>query len=150
MKRGFDERQQQQAAKIGSVSFLVMFLLCPVVILVQMLFLESTLTGVAGETLIMLAGGATYLISSSRNGVFAGSRENPMRKNLIISLVCSGIFSLLYGYLISRKVSSPVNISRYAAFFFIGVSILCFAVLTGLDWLSKRVEKKQEEKYSDS
>lgn len=148
MKKKFDERQEQQINQIGTISFLVMFLACPVVILFQMVFLDISISDVIGETVIMLAGGVVYLAGSMKSGIWTGSGNKSVWKNVIESVVFSGIFTLLYAVIIGKKAGSH-DITKYVALFFIGITVLCFVVLTALEWFSRRQEKRQEDKYSD-
>ncbi|MDO4274177.1 MAG: hypothetical protein Q4D16_10935 [Eubacteriales bacterium] len=148
-KRGLDERQEQVAAKIGALSFYVMFGVCLLVILGELIW-KGNLESVIGETIVFVAGGITCLIGCIRNGIWNNTgKDMTIGQNLLESVICSGIFSVLYALILSRKVGDSVNVGKYAVFFFIGIFILCFICLMVLGKLARSRKEKQEEKYSD-
>lgn len=56
MKQKLDERQMQEAAKIASISFYVMYGVCALAIILQ-LIVTGRLENVIGETAVIAAGG---------------------------------------------------------------------------------------------
>lgn len=150
MKQFFDERQTQTSEHLGTISFYVIFLVSVAVILVQLVFFSSPLQNVLGETVAVLAGGLMYLGGCIKNGLWTpGKAKSSWLENFILSLVCSGIFSIFYGFAISRKVSTNTAVGKSVCFFFMGISILGFVVTTLLAAGARKQERKQEEKYSD-
>lgn len=154
MKQNLDERQNQVAGKIGSISFVVMYLLCVMTIIIQLVFVNGTLLTVLGETIILLAGGGTYLVGAIKNGFFDSvmPMENSRRRtqmNCIESISISLVFSILYGIFIWKRASGSIDIEKYVVAFFVGIAILCFLVLTIMDLISKASRKKEEKKYDE-
>lgn len=150
MKQSFDERQKQTLEHIGSNGFYVIFLALTAAILIQLGFFSTPLKNILGETVALLIGGFVYLGSCIKNGLWnpaksAGSWQN----NLIVSLVCSGIFSVFYGLSISQKAGANAPVGKYVCLFFTGIFLLGFLVTTLLSLGAKKREQKQERKYSD-
>ena len=150
MKQFFDERQTQTAEHLGTISFYVIFLVSITAILIQLTFFSAPLQNVLGETAAVLTGGLVYLSGCIKNGLWSSDKtKSSWRENLILSLVCSGIFSIFYGFAISRKASADTAIGKYVCFFFIGITLISFIVTTLLGAGARKQERKQEEKYSD-
>lgn len=63
MKQKLDERQIQEATKIASISFYVMYGVCALAIILQ-LIVTGRLENVIGETAVIAAGGIVYLSGS--------------------------------------------------------------------------------------
>ena len=144
-----DERQELAANKIGMISFRVMFVLCPVIIVAEMLW-KGNLELVIGETIVFLAGGIICLAGNIRNGSWTKSgNQMSIFQNLLLSATCSGIFSVIYALVISRKVNGIVSIARVVVLFFIGITVLCFAVLTVMGKAAQSKKEAQEKKYMD-
>lgn len=145
----FDERQQQTAGRVGTVSFMVMFFVCVAVIIVQLTVGESLMM-VAGETAALLAGGITCLVGYVRNGLWTGKAgKMSIWQEFFLSILFSGTFSVLYAFVLGRKVSSDVHIGRYVIYFFVGITVLCFLCLVLLNTVAGRRQKRQEQKYED-
>ncbi|WP_418714923.1 DUF6773 family protein [Blautia hydrogenotrophica] len=116
-KNGLDERQEQITAKAGALGFYVMFLTAVFVILVQLLW-NGSIENVIGETLILIAGGVTCLVGYVKNGIWTNNQSSmSVWQNLLGSVVCSGIFSVLYGIVIRKKAGPDVEIAGYVALF---------------------------------
>lgn len=148
-KSGLDERQEQLMAKTGALSFYVMFAVCMLVIIVELIW-KGSLENVIGETIVFAAGGITCLAGCIKNGIWNKTgKDMTIGENLLESVICSGIFSVLYAMALSRKVGDNVSIGKYVVFFFIGISILCFICLLVLGKLARSRKEKQEEKYSE-
>ena len=95
MKQFFDERQTQTAEHLGTISFYVIFLVSITAILIQLTFFSAPLQNVLGETAAVLTGGLVYLSGCIKNGLWSSDKtKSSWRENLILSLVCSGIFSI--------------------------------------------------------
>ena len=148
-KNGLDERQEQITAKAGALGFYVMFLTAVFVILVQLLW-NGSIENVIGETLILIAGGVTCLVGYVKNGIWTNNQSSmSVWQNLLGSVVCSGIFSVLYGIVIRKKAGPDVEIAGYVAAYFLGVTALCFICLALLGRTARKKRKKQEAKYLD-
>ena len=94
-KRILDERQAQITANIGTYSFYVMFFLCAALILVE-LFWHGTLENILGETILLLAGGATCLGGYLKNGLWPKKCRQGILSNLLTSTLCASLFTIFY------------------------------------------------------
>lgn len=149
MKNELDERQNQIVDKVGKISFLVMFWVCAAVIIGEM-FWKGSIENVAGETVIFLAGGITYLIGSIKNGIWSRqNRKMSIGQIFMGSVICSGIFSVIYAVLISQKAAGSEAVMKYTGFFFIGITALSFLCLYIMGKITEAQNRKQEEKYSE-
>ena len=149
MKKQLDERQQAAMDRVGARSFSSMFFLGIAVIAVQLVW-TGRLEFVLGETLLVLLGGGLYIGGSIRNGCWTKSGE-PMTvlQNQLLSAVCSGIFTIPYALIISKKAAE----GAFAAWpwlvllFFVCVWQLGFGVLTILGKSAQKKKEQQEKKY---
>lgn len=148
-KQHYDERQEQLLRKAGTAGFSVMFFLCPIIIITELLW-RGRLEFVLGETVIFLAGGIVCIAVCMKNGIWSKSgKKAPVWQNLLYSLVFSGLFTFFYAIIISKKASENVNIAKYAVLFFIFIFLLGFLCLSVINLLIERKNKRDEEKYSD-
>lgn len=145
MKRGLDERQAQVMAKIGAYSSYVMFFVSVAVIVAEVIWM-GTFQAVIGETVIFLAGGLTSLAGCIKNGIWAKSGgDMGAGQSLLLSVVCSGIFSVFYAAALYRKTGGDVV--RHALLFFLGIGLLGFICLQILGRVAQKRRKEQENKY---
>ena len=87
-----DKRKQQST---WNHQFYVIFLVSITAILIQLTFFSAPLQNVLGETAAVLTGGLVYLSGCIKNGLWSSDKtKSSWRENLILSLVCSGIFSI--------------------------------------------------------
>lgn len=150
MKHYLDERQEQVVNRIGAMAFYVMFFTCAITIIVQMVFLNSGLSSVAGETVALLGGGVVYLAASAKKGVFLQKGKTlTWKENFIFSIICAGISSALFGIAINGKAGPAVSIGKYIGMFFVGISVLGFAVLTIIAKCSECSRTMNGKKYED-
>lgn len=148
-KHKLDERQEQVTAKVGALSFYVMFFACAIVIIGELVW-KGSLENVLGETIVLLSGGITCLWGFVRNGIWTSNNmKMTVGQRLLGSIVCSGIFSVFYAFLLTGRVSNGVNITKYVVLFFVGISVLCFICLTVFQIAAKRKAREQEQKYSE-
>ena len=92
----YNELEKRRVAKAGNLSFSIMFLVCAVTIVAQML-MTGKLSLIIGETVILFAGGLIYIFCVVKNGAWNGTMtKNIPKKDLMISLVCVGIFSIRF------------------------------------------------------
>lgn len=144
-----DERQEQVLAKVGALSFYVMFFVCTAVIIVELLY-KGSLENVIGETIVFAAGGVTCLVGSLKNGIWTkNSSHMTVGQNLLGSVICSGIFSIFYAFLINRKASESVNILKYVGIFFVGIAVVCFIVLCIMGKIAQVRKENEENRYSE-
>ncbi len=148
-KSGLDERQEWVAFRIGTYSFYVMFVVCMIVIIAELIW-KGDLGNVLGETIIFVAGGGSFLIGCIKSGMWTktGWKMSTLQ-NLLGGIIFSGIFTAFYAVALSRKLSGNVNITKYVILFFLGISVLCFVCLEILGRLAQSKKEKQERKYSE-
>lgn len=133
----YNELVKQRAVRIGNISFCIMFLICAMTIIVQML-MTGNLSLIIGETVVLLAGGLIYIFFIVTSGAWNGSvvKSTP-KKDFIISLICVGIFSIVF-YLLLKKHTAESQAIGIAICFFIVLSAISYALLRGLSYLSQR------------
>lgn len=140
----YNELEKRRAAKAGSLSFVIMFLVCAVTIVAQML-ITGNLSLIIGETVILLAGGLIYIFSVVKNGAWNGAMmKSTPKKDLIVSLICVGIFSILFFLILKKNVATTQAIG-IAVGFFIVLSIISYFMLRGLACLSQRKSDKLKD-----
>ena len=148
-KAGLDERQQQIVDRTGTISCYIMLGVALVAILGQLLW-TGEVTAVLGETVIFLTGGIAYLVGNIRNGIWdMGGKKRSNFRNILESVLFSGIFTVLFAIVIMGKAKEEAEIAYFAVLFFFGISLLCFFSLTFLEKAAERRKAKQEQKYTD-
>lgn len=133
----YNELKKQRTAKIGSVSFMIMFLLCAATIVVQML-MTGNLSLVIGESIILFIGGLVYLISIVMSGLW---QESTPKKDFMISIAMAGTFSVILCLLIRAKTDSP-GVMGVVICFFLLISAVSYALLRGFASLSRKKSDK--------
>lgn len=137
----YNELEKQRAAKAGNLSFGIMFLVCAVTIVVQML-MTGNLSLIIGETVILFAGGLIYIFTVVKSGAWDGAiTKSSPRKDLIISLICVGIFSIIFFLILSRNLALSRTIGISVCFFIV-LSIISWILLRGIFHLSKKTSDK--------
>ncbi len=141
----YNELERRRAAKAGNLSFSIMFLVCAVTIVVQML-MEGSFPMIIGETAVLFTGGLVYIFFIVKNGAWnvAMPKSTP-KKDLVISLVCAGVFSIVF-YLIIKKNAAVLQAVGLSVCFFAVLSALSYVLLRGLSCLSKRNSDKLEDR----
>ena len=147
MKQKLDERQMQEATKIASISFYVMYGVCALAIILQ-LIVTGRLENVIGETAVIAAGGIVYLSDSVKKGLSRENSPSPLR-SLFESTVFSALFTVFYVFAIRRKAGPEAEISTAVLLFFTGITVLCFFTLRLMNFMTERKHRQQEQKYSD-
>lgn len=148
MKEKYDERQEQIANQIGTWSFRLMFGICTVVIVAEFMW-KGNLELVAGETIVLVTGGAVSLAGAVKRGIWTGAEKKmTMGQNLIMSILFSVIFSAFYAVAISRRAGADAA-GRAVPVFFFGVTVLGFIVLSVMGYFADRQRERQEQKYDD-
>lgn len=140
----YNELERRRAAKAGSLSFSIMFLVCAAAIVMQML-MDGSFSLIMGETAALSAGGAVYIFFAVKNGAWNGSviKSTP-KKDFMISLICVGIFSIVF-YLIMWKHVAALQAAGLSVCFFAILSAVSYVLLRGLACFSQ----KQSDKWKD-
>lgn len=137
----YNELEKQRATKAGSFSFVIMFLVCVVTIVMQM-FMTENFSLIIGETVIMLSGGLIYIFCVVKNGAWNGAMmKSAPKKDLIVSILCAGIFGILFFLILKKNVATPQAIG-IAVCFFIVLSSISYFLLRGLAYLSQKKSDK--------
>lgn len=140
----YNELEKQRAARSGNISFCIMFLICAMTIIVQML-MTGNLSLIIGETIVLLTGGLIYIFFIVTNGAWNGSLgKSTPKKDFIVSVICVGIFSIVF-YLLLKKHTTGAQAGGIAVCFFIVLSAISYALLRGLSYLSQRRSDKLKE-----
>lgn len=150
MRKGrLDERQERVVEGIGSLSFMVMFMMCAIVITGELIW-GGNIKSVAGETVVLAAGGAVYLAGTIKNGIWTKSgRRMSMGQKALLSIIFAGVFSVFYVLIISRKAVGNAGVEKIAGIFFIGIAVLCFLCLWGLEKLAWNRQEKEEKRCGE-
>lgn len=145
----YSELEKEKAARSGSTAFGVMFAVCAVMILVQMV-ITGNLSAIAGETVTLLIGGAVYIGIMLHNGIWqTGSRfKSTPSKDALVSVVCSGVFSVVFGLYLIQSGADTSQVMRIVLVFFAGITVLCFAVLRILAFFNSK--RKGRENFSET
>lgn len=139
----YNRMEREKTAKAGGVAFGVTFLVCAAAIVIQ-LIVTGTLPIVLGETATLLAGGIAYIALMVRGGVWdsVAGPGNILLNDALVSVVCSGIFTVLLVILYIRLGADTEQIVHMAVIFFAGITVLCFAVLKVLAYGSRKRKDK--------
>lgn len=140
----YSELEKQKAAQVGRISFSIMFLACAVTIVVQML-MTGNLSLVVGETIILVAGGFVYIFFLVKNGLWNAAQSNrTSEKDLVVSILCAGIFSIIF-YLLYQEETETLPAVGMAICFFLIFSAVSYAFLRVLSYFSqKRADKLKD------
>lgn len=141
----YSELEKKQKAKAGNVAFMLMFFVCVAGILIQIFFtgdIEKTM----GETAAVIAGGIAYLSLITYNGLWEKTNEKKRFwiTDLIISTLCGGVFSVVYGCCIWRIGGNKIQAVQLGAGFFMGITIVGFLILRGLSLISQKRRSRNE------
>lgn len=140
----YSKLEKQIAAKIGNIAFGLIFIVCAVMIIIQLLVTGEFLF-VIGETVAMLVGGIGYTMIMIHNGIWetgSGIKSTPM-KDAVLSLICSGIFSVILVLCYIQLGAKPSQITSLAMIFFIGITIVGFVTLRAFAYLSRKRDNKK-------
>lgn len=135
----YSEMEKEKAAKAGNTAFVLMFAICTIAIVIQMM-LTVNFYLVIGKTAAVVIGGITYIAVMVHHGVWeTGSKvkSTPIR-DAIISVVCAGIFSVIYALCTWKMGADQSQVVKMALLFFIGITILGYGVLRILAHLSRK------------
>lgn len=139
----YNALEKQRAAKAGNLSFTIMFLVCAAAITLQIL-MSGNLSLVAGETAVLLAGGLVYLFFTVKYGAWnAACIHRSPKKDVLVSLICTGIFSIVF-WLLSEKYMDTSRAIGAAICFFVVFSTVSYAFLCALTYLSQKKSGKSD------
>lgn len=150
MNKKIDERQQQEFYKCEHIAFRVMFSISVIVIIIQLIFIKASFLQVFGETVVLLCGGISIIVACLKSGLWSyNSNEPSVKSNLIYSIICSLIATLLFIIIVyfraGSKVIPPITIISFGG----GIFISGFIILTLLSHISNSRKRKLENKYND-
>lgn len=145
----YNELERNQVAKAGNMAFGIMFVLCAVLIVVQLL-LTGDLMVTLGETAVLLVGGAAYIGVMVYRGIWStGSRiKSTPFSDAMISVVSSGVFSAVFAFYMIQRGAQEELAARMALAFFAGIGVLGFIVLRVLALFSDRRKNKAASEQS--
>ena len=152
----YEEWVKQKALKAGNLAFASMFLISVGTIIIQLL-LTVKLRLVLGETLIALVGGIVYAFLMVHNGIWDKglSQREVLWRDFLTSVICAGIFTVIYGVCLFRMGATETQITRLALGFLIGITIVAFIILRLLAFINRKrnqnslnVQEKKETSLS--
>ena len=138
----YSELEKEKKAKAGNAGFMLMFSVCVIAIVIQMA-LTADLGRAAGETAAVIIGGIVYLALILYNGLWERRTEKKLwLTDLVVSILCGGFFSVLYGCCILKMGAERIEAVRLGTGFFVGITIVGFLVLRGLACINKKQRDK--------
>ena len=138
----YSKLEKEKKAKAGNAAFMLMFSACVIAIVIQMA-LTADLGRAAGETAAVIIGGIVYLALILYNGLWERRTEKKLwLTDLVVSILCGGFFSVLYGCCILKMGAERIEAVRLGTGFFVGITIVGFLILRGLASISKKQRDK--------
>ena len=138
----YSELEKEKKAKAGNAAFMLMFSVCVIAIVIQMA-LTADLGRAAGETAAVIIGGIVYLALILYNGLWERRTEKKLwLTDLVVSILCGGFFSVLYGCCILKMGAERIEAVRLGTGFFVGITVAGFLVLRGLACINKKQRDK--------
>ena len=138
----YEEWVKQKALKAGNLAFASMFVISVLAIIIQML-LTVDIRLVLGETATALVGGILYASIMVYNGIWDKClpKSATIWRDFFTSVICAGIFTVIYGICLFRMGATETQITRLAFEFWIGITIVAFIILRILTFINRK--KKQ-------
>jgi transcriptional regulator with XRE-family HTH domain len=136
----YTELEKKKVAQVGNFTFGIMFLACALAIIIQ-IFMTGNLSLVAGETVIMVGGGLVYIYFLVRNGAWEHGKKNSAKKDFLVSVLCTAIFSVVYYFLI-RNRADAVSVVIGAICFFVVITMVSYGFLRMLAFCSRKKAEK--------
>ena len=129
----YEEWVKQKALKAGNLAFASMFVISVLAIIIQML-LTVDIRLVLGETATVLVGGILYAAIMVYNGIWDKClpKSATIWRDFLTSVICAGIFTVIYGICLFRMGATETQITRLALGFLIGITIVSFIILRTL------------------
>ena len=133
---------KQKALKAGNLAFASMFVISVLAIIIQMLLMVDTRL-VLGEIATVLVGGILYVAIMVYNGIWDKClpKSATIWRDFLTSVICAGIFTVIYGICLFRMGATETQITRLAFEFWIGITIVAFIILRILTFINRK--KKQ-------
>lgn len=134
----YEDWVRQKTLKAGNYAFASMFLISAAAIIVQLLTSVS-IRLVLGETFVALAGGIVYAFIMVHNGIWDKglSKKQTLWRDFLTSVICAGIFSVLYGIILKRLGATEEQTIHLSLLFLGGITIVAFAILRVLSRFSR-------------
>lgn len=139
----YNKLEKERVTKAGNIAFGLTFAICAAVIIIQLLMVGE-LAIVAGETAVLLVGGAAYIGVMTYNGVWeTGFRfKSTPFTDALIAVICAGVFAVALVVCYIRLGATTFQAVHSALIFFAGIAIVGFGVLRILACFNhKRREK---------
>ena len=138
----YEEWVKQKALKAGNLAFASMFVISVLAIIIQML-LTVDIRLVLGEIATALVGGILYASIMVYNGIWDKClpKSATIWRDFLTSVICAGIFTVIYGVCLFRMGATETQITRLAFEFWIGITIVAFIILRILTFINRK--KKQ-------
>ena len=138
----YEEWVKQKALKAGNLAFASMFVISVLAIIIQML-LTVDIRLVLGETATALVGGILYASIMVYNGIWDKClpKSATIWRDFFTSVICAGIFTVIYGVCLLRMGATETQITRLAFEFWIGITIVAFIILRIVTFINRK--KKQ-------
>ena len=152
----YEEWVKQKALKAGNLAFASMFVIGVLAIIIQML-LTVDIRLVLGETATALVGGILYASIMVYNGIWDKClpKSATIWRDFLTSVICAGIFTVIYGTCLFRMGATETQITRLALGFLIGITIVAFIILRLLAFINRKrnqnssnVQEKKETSIS--
>lgn len=140
----YNKLEREKAIKAGNIAFGWTFLVCAVVIVIQ-LIITGNLPVVFGETVTLIVGGVAYIGVMTYNGIWeTGSvfKSTPLT-DALIAVICAGIFTAALTVCYIRLGATMLQTVHNVLIFFVGITIVGFAVLRILAYFSHRKKDKK-------
>jgi len=135
----YEEWVKQKALKAGNVAFASMFVISVLAIIIQML-LTVDIRLILGETVAALVGGILYASIMVHNGIWDKClpKSAAIWQNFLTSVICAGIFTVIYGICLFRMGATETQITRLALGFLTGITIVSFIILRILAFINRK------------
>lgn len=135
----YEEWVKQKALKAGNLAFASMFVIGVLAIIIQMLLMVDTRL-VLGEIVTVLVGGILYVAIMVYNGIWDKClpKSAAIWRNFLTSVICAGIFTVIYGTCLFRMGATETQIIRLALGFLIGITIVSFIILRTLAFINRK------------
>lgn len=139
----YSELEKEKALKAGNTAFMLMFGICTLSIVIQMVLMVD-LKFVLGETIAVVFGTIVYLAIMVHNGIWeiGSKKKSTPLKDAVISVMCAGGFSVVLVLCILKKGAELSQAVHIGIAFFAGITIVAFLVLRLLAYMSKKNNNK--------
>lgn len=144
----YNKLEKEKVTKAGNIAFGLTFAVCAATIVIQLLT-AGGLAIVAGETVVLLVGGAAYIGVMTYNGIWeTGSRvKSTPFTDALIAVMCAGVFAVILTICYIGLGMATSKVVHIALIFFVAIAIVGFAVLRILACFS---HKRREKNMADN